>query len=397
MVFLDVTGACKSPRNTGIQRVTRQVFRRLAKRVPITAISWNLVGNRYQLLGQRERVLLEEPFQVLSEPNARPEIRGEHFFAELHRHIFRKAVDLEGVLQPDDVLLIPDIYRDGRLKELPRVIGGTKARTVAIFHDAAALRLPLLYPKARTRFSAYIVSLASFELVICVSHESRDELLRLWSEYRTRPAETVVESWPVELNEMERGAPSKRLTDLIACVGSLEPRKNQVALLRAADQLWKAGLAFQLELIGRSKRYFGGEVMPELRRLRRTGRAIRWSKHVNDQALHRTYRECRFTVYPSLMEGFGLPIAESLLHGKPCVCGGNGALGEVARGGGCLVVDQTSTDALAQAMKSLLVDQQLYVRLCCEARARKFRSWADYIDKLLEHLRRSPHSDPVVA
>jgi len=97
------------------------------------------------------------------------------------------------------------------------------------------------------------------------------------------------------------------------------------------------------------------------------------------------------------MEGFGLPIAESLLHGKPCVCGGNGALGEVARGGGCLVVDQTSTDSLAQAMKSLLLDQQLYVRLCHDARAREFRSWADYIDKLLDHLRPSPHSDPVVA
>jgi len=51
-----------------------------------------------------------------------------------------------------------------------------------------------------------------------------------------------------------------------------------------------------------------------------------------------------FTVYPSLMEGFGIPILESLWHGKPCVCGGNGALGEVARGGGCLIVDQTSED-----------------------------------------------------
>jgi glycosyltransferase involved in cell wall biosynthesis len=97
------------------------------------------------------------------------------------------------------------------------------------------------------------------------------------------------------------------------------------------------------------------------------------------------------------MEGFGLPIAESLWHGKPCVCGGNGALGEVARGGGCLVVDQTSTDALAQAMTSLLLDQQLYVRLCSEARARKFRSWTDYIDKLLDHLQRSRHSAPIVA
>src|ERR1051325_5807450 len=96
--------------------------------------------------------------------------------------------------------------------------------------------------------------------------------------------------------------------------------------------------------------------------------------------------ECAFTVYPSLMEGFGLPIAESLWHGKPCVCGGNGALGEVARGGGCLIVDQASTSALADGIKSLLQDRQLCGRLSNEARARKFRTWPDYVDKFVTYL-----------
>jgi glycosyltransferase involved in cell wall biosynthesis len=107
-------------------------------------------------------------------------------------------------------------------------------------------------------------------------------------------------------------------------------------------------------------------------------------RHVDDETLLREYRDCRFTVYPSLMEGYGLPIVESLLHGKPCVCGGNGALGEVARGGGCFIVDQAKADALAHGMRRLLLDRELYARLCAEARARKFRLWIDYIEKLLE-------------
>jgi glycosyltransferase involved in cell wall biosynthesis len=102
--------------------------------------------------------------------------------------------------------------------------------------------------------------------------------------------------------------------------------------------------------------------------------------------LLREYDDCRFTVYPSLMEGYGLPIMESLLHGKPCICGGNGALGEVSRGGGCLIVDQTSAESLAGGIEQLLQDRQLYARLCDEARARRFRSWADYIDKFLCYL-----------
>jgi glycosyltransferase involved in cell wall biosynthesis len=90
------------------------------------------------------------------------------------------------------------------------------------------------------------------------------------------------------------------------------------------------------------------------------------------------------------MEGFGLPIAESLAHGKPCICGGNGALGEIARGGGCLIVDQTSEDALATGIKKLLTNEETYARLSAEARTRRFRTWADYIDKLVEHLQSEP-------
>jgi glycosyltransferase involved in cell wall biosynthesis len=324
MIFVDVTGACKSPKNTGIQRITRHIFRHLTERVPTTAICWNAVGNRYQHLGRREREVLEQPFQVLSRPTSRPEIRGEHFLAELHRQFFRKSMSLQKELAPGDVFLIPDIYRDGRLAELPKVIAGTRARTV--------------------------------------------------------------ETWPAELNPEEQSPPSRPRGELIVCVGTFEPRKNQITLLRAAEKLWGSGLTFQLELIGRSTSYFGRKVIAEVRRLRRAKRAVRWSKHVDDQTLHRAYRDCRFTVYPSLMEGFGLPIAESLLHGKPCICGGNGALGEVARDGGCLIVDQTSVDALAEGIKTLLLDRQFYARLSDEARARKFRSWSDYIDKLLTHL-----------
>jgi glycosyltransferase involved in cell wall biosynthesis len=386
MIFIDVTGACKSPRSTGMQRITRQIFCRLASSTPTTPISWNLVGNRYQLLGRRERDLLEQPSRFLARPTARPEFRGEYFFAELHRQFFRKPIRPARELGSGDILLVPDIYRDGRLRLLPRLITDTKARTVAIFHDAAALRLPLLYPKTRPRFRSYIVSLATFDLVICVSDASREELLRLWSEFETLPTETIVETWPVELNAEEQDEPSGPPRGLIVSVGSFEPRKNHITLLRAADKLWRSGLTFQLKLIGRSTSSFGGRVKAELRRLRRAGHAIHWSKQINDQTLHRAYRECRFTVYPSLLEGFGLPIGESLWHGKPCVCGGNGALGEIARGGGCLIVDQTSDDALAEGIKNLLLDRQLYSRLCDEARARKFRSWSDYIEKFLIHL-----------
>jgi glycosyltransferase involved in cell wall biosynthesis len=396
MVFVDVTGSCRSAKNTGMQRATRGLFRHLALRTALQPICWNVFGNCYQLLGKREFLILEQPFRAIHWPLARPDLRGEDVLAELHRLFFRKSIRLTDELDADDVLLVPDIYRDGRLKKLPATIAATSARTVAIFHDAAALRLELLSAPQRRRFQNYIDSLAAFDLVICVSQDSRDDLHRLWKEHGTRFTETCVESWPVEFDE-NRHDPLRRALNLLVCVGSFEARKNHLRLLQAVRTLWDEGLIFDLALIGRSTSAYGRRVIPALKRLRRAGYAIRWLQHVDDLDLHRAYRECMFTIYPSRMEGFGLPIAESLWHGKPCVCGGNGALGEVARGGGCLIVDQSNAEALAGGIKKLLTDRPLYARLCDEARARKFRSWADYIDKLLGHLHATSRVMPVAA
>ena len=67
----------------------------------------------------------------------------------------------------------------------------------------------------------------------------------------------------------------------------------------------------------------------------------------------------------------------------------------MARGGGCLIIDQTSEDAIAAGIKTLLTDQEIYARLCTEARAREFRSWPDYTQNLLEHLQLSPRKSAI--
>ena len=397
MIFLDVTSSCKSVKNTGMQRMTRALYLHLGNHLPITPVCWNKKGKCYQHLGRLELEILQSPFRVLSKATAKPEWRGETLLAELRRLAFRKTIRLENQTASADILLVPDLYSDVRTQRLPELITKTGIRIVAIFHDAAALRLPRLSDKAQMRFQNYLKSLAAFAQVICISHESCDDLLRRWHEYGSSPTTTCVEPWPIEFDRAVRAADSVRARNMIACVGSFEPRKNHLTLLAAAERLWLQGHDFELQLVGRTTDYYAPKMLPAVWRLQRRGRPLRWLRHVNDKTLHEVYRSCRFTVYPSLFEGFGLPIAESLWHGKPCICGGNGALGEVARGGGCLIVDQTSEDALAAGIKNLLTDQQTYSRLCTEARARKFRSWSDYIEKLLEHLQVPPGSASVPA
>ena len=386
-VFIDATSSCRSSQNTGMQRMTRRIFAELKQRLDVRPISWNTAGNFYTELGPRELLLLTRPFADRSSAMAHPEWRGEDPFTEFCRMLRRRRFNLDQEISATDVFLVPDIFRDRRREALPAFLKRTSARTVAIFHDATDLRLTDVYPDRERKSRPYLEALALFHLVICVSEEARNDLHHFWNKYGCRPTKTAVELWPGELDGAQTIAVGDESVDSILYVSSFHGRKNHLKLLDAAEQLWRERLQFNLTLIGRNVGAPFNKIVCQIWKLGMRGRPLRWLRHVSDQTLLRAYRECRFTIYPSLMEGFGLPITESLLHGKPCICGGNGALGEVAQGGGCLIIEQTKTDALAKAIRKLLSDRQLYTRLAAEARARKFRSWSDYIDKFLTRLK----------
>jgi len=391
-IFIDVTSACRSAQNTGMQRMTRKIFAELSRRAPVHLVCWNPVGDRYTDLGGAELRFLTRPFDAHGPAMARPEWRGHDPITEFCRLLVRHPVDVDKEIGSDDVFLIPDIYRDSRRKMLPNFIKRTSARTVAIFHDATDLRLTSVYGDRGRKSRPYIESLASFDLVICVSEEARRDLHHFWKEYGCGETETRVEYWPGELEGADHAGDPESASDSVIYVSSFHARKNHLRLLRVAENLWQQGVTFELQLIGRDVGLPFNKIVRQIRALQICGRRLRWLRHVDDDRLLRAYRECRFTVYPSLMEGYGLPIVESLLHGKPCICGENGALGEVARGGGCLIVDQTSDDSLADGIRKLLTDRQLYLGLCRESRERRFRSWADYIDKLLSYFQRLRHA-----
>ena len=81
---------------------------------------------------------------------------------------------------------------------------------------------------------------------------------------------------------------------------------------------------------------------------------------------------------PSLNEGYGLPVAESLYAGTPVVTSDFGSLAEIAAGGGCVLVDPRDDSAIAAGIRSLIEDDELHSRLSAEASALRPRTWAEY-------------------
>jgi glycosyltransferase involved in cell wall biosynthesis len=97
-----------------------------------------------------------------------------------------------------------------------------------------------------------------------------------------------------------------------------------------------------------------------------------------DSMLWAAYRLARCMVFPSLNEGFGLPIAEALSCGTPVVTSNYGSMAEIAADGGALLVDPRDDYSIAAGIRTVLTDDEVHRRLATEARARPRRTWEQY-------------------
>ncbi len=392
MIYLDVTSSCKSPMNTGVQRVVRELFRALAAVTPVTPLIWDPGLRAYCTLSRRERGFLERPFAAGAAPEAEPGRRANPVpvwskFARRLTHRFNR-LDLRALLTAADTLFVPEIFQDNRVPWLTGLAAHSPACRVGICYDLITLRHPEFSTPAREAgFAPYIQSLGTFDHVFAISRETRDDLHAFWRESGQAKTPLVsVCSLPVDHAGTPRRVtppPTDSPRPMVLSVGTFEPRKNHLVLLEAAERVWARGIDFELTLIGRTTAHWGARVLAALASLQAAGRPVRWLRHVDDKTLRLTYEQCAFTVFPTLVEGFGLPILESLWHGRPCICGANGALGEVSTGGGCLTIDQTDPAALAFAIERLLTDAALRQQLHEQAAHRTFDTWESLIQTLL--------------
>ena len=171
---------------------------------------------------------------------------------------------------------------------------------------------------------------------------------------------------------------------LVLCVGTFEPRKNHLGLLYAAERLWREGLRFELLLIGGAG---WSEFVPlSVVRLQRDGRPVRSVVKASDAELHDAYGQARFTVFASLHEGFGLPVAESLEQETPVITSNYGSTEEIASSGGAVLVDPRDDEELVAAMRTLLTDDDLLRTLRDEIRLRPARTWEVYASELWDSI-----------
>jgi glycosyltransferase involved in cell wall biosynthesis len=245
--------------------------------------------------------------------------------------------------------------RDGDVLHCPTYRGPLRSALplVVTVHDLAVLRHPDAFNRWTRTYSPRVVPrvLAAARRIIAVSEFTRRELVEL-----LRVPDEKIRVVPNGIDDEFTPEGPAADGEYVLAVGTLEPRKNLPRLVEAAR---RSGV--ELRVVG-ARGWGGVEV---------GGNGVRWLGEVTDADLARLYRGARCVAYPSLYEGFGIPVLEAMACGAPVVTSRGTAMEEIADGAAVLV-DPSDPAELAAGIERAAAERETLVPRGLE-RARAFR------------------------
>lgn len=385
-VVVDVDHTAKYDLHTGIQRVSRSLMPIWTADHAVVPAAWTAQSGALRHLFPAELARVVEWSGIAAGPEAdsgRP--IGDLVATRL-------LVPWRSVLV---LVEVPPAAACDRLAAFGSYSGN---RLVAVAHDAIPVVSADMVPTEDTsKFVRFLTAIKFSSRVAGVSASAASEIAGFAAALPTQGlvGPTVIEvplGAPDVIPGVIPAAPAGVAAEpsggaaapTVLVVGSHEPRKNHLAVLHAAELLWREGRRFELVFIGGSG--WGDEFPRRAAELRQAGRLITVRRAVTDDELNAAYAAARFTVFPSLHEGFGLPVVESIAHGTPVITSDFGSTAESGAAGGTILVDPRDDDALTTAMRTLLTDDEVLRQLQEQIAARPARTWKDYADDLWEQL-----------
>ncbi|HEX9043730.1 MAG TPA: glycosyltransferase family 1 protein [Candidatus Limnocylindrales bacterium] len=265
---------------------------------------------------------------------------------------------------------------------LPALVGRP---TVVTIHDISFERHPEFFGRRALLRDRLLIRDAARRAtrIVTVSERSRQDLAELWGVAEERV--DVIHNGVDEVFRPDPSPPPSGSLDplRVLAVGTLQPRKNLGRLLDAVAMVARERRV-SLRIVGPDG-YQAAAI-----RARAGERAdVEIVGYVDRDALAAEYRAAHVLAYPSLYEGFGLPVVEAMASGIPVVTSTGGSLPEIA-GDAALVVDALDTAAIADALRRLADDPGLRdgLRQRGLRRAGDFR-WATAVERHLETYRRA--------
>ncbi len=238
-------------------------------------------------------------------------------------------------------------------------------------HDVSFLEHPEYFTRTRAFQLRTTVgrTVSSAARILTCSEFSRRSILKVYGDLDEHKVVVASNAAAPQFRPISREAAAAHVRDqlkipgpFVLSVGDLQPRKNQIGLIRAFAKLVHAypQLKHRLVLAGKET-WFAGHVR-DAARASGVAERIQFFGFVSDDDLLRLYNACDVFAFPSFYEGFGLPPLEAMACGRAVVCSNTSAMPEVVDGA-ALTFDPYAVDEIVRALADLLLDAELRARM----------------------------------
>jgi glycosyltransferase involved in cell wall biosynthesis len=259
----------------------------------------------------------------------------------------------------------PDIVHETYYSR--RKTTSSQAKTVVTVYDTIEELFPQYFPASKATIEVRKVVFRRAAHIICISHSTRNDLIRL---YGINPEKVSVVHLASSLT-----APTESLAGMespfFLYVGNRGGYKNFLGLL---DAFALSGLYKSHKLISFGGPQFQPNEQAKILQLGIPGDRVVWVEG-GDALLSRYYAAAEAFIYPSLYEGFGIPLLEAMECACPVICGNSSSIPEVA-GDAALYFDAADTQKMAETMLTIVQSQTIRQQLIAKGKSRlKQFSW----------------------
>jgi glycosyltransferase involved in cell wall biosynthesis len=370
--------------NTGIQRVVRNLgsqLMNLNRDISIQFVSWDTHQKKLCPLNNFEKDILSK------------------FDGPKHNNSISNELDFDLNNNSNKWLFIPEILSVKNYPEFKFIVnyGRTLGFKVAhIFYDSLPATLCYYYNNEFSQqHSNYMLDLKDLNIdrIFPISNESRDNLISFLNKKSSEknlisekiksillPSEFVNEKIEVSKDFIK--------DSYILSVGTIEPRKNHLNLLDAFSLLKTPA---KLILVGKCfDDKYQKQFLDKLQYLQttKTLSSVEWISSCSDEKLTNLYKNAYFTIFPSVAEGFGLPIVESFNFGKFCLTHYKGSMREVVNAYGQydFFCDVLNIEDMAHKLEILIGNSKLIEEFETKIKEAPKKSWEEYALQICHEL-----------
>jgi glycosyltransferase involved in cell wall biosynthesis len=419
-ICIDISHTINYPFNTGIQRVIRQLGTNLLTNPRVNWVVWNENHQVWQLV-DKNIVSEKLPFRHNAESSSVEKKNGRiakvliaafwHGLFSSYRYLISNS-GREQALQTSlltrsikffrgkhlnnstggnylsESIHVPLLYNQTLLIVEPiqgeRIVNrllyfGSIGNLSVLVYDLLPISNPEFFAASSIQsFPNYLNLLSKASNIVTISDFTLNQVQKFADVNPDINMKSI--HLPIGFKELLEDKSKSGVVPKFLCVGSIEPRKNHLSILRAAEHCWEKGHKFQLVFVG-GQGWNNASIIDYCKDLKTKNRDLKIINDASDSALLELYCEASAYISVPWVEGFGLPLAEAMSTGKPVIASDISSHREFGDKRNVFFVKPDDVRGIANLMSGLL-STQTDVELEGTGQQESY-SWAEYSEELL--------------